>query len=802
VKPVGSMCLLLGLVMRCSSPAVDQKAPEPAAAVAPAPAVAQAEPVHAIFLGEGSLEAHGVKTARTRLAIERLNITATASGDVAETTVEHVFRNDSDEQLEGTFHFPLPEGAIIVGLALEMNGRLVDGELVERDKARKAYEETVDRMLDPALLEWESGESFKLSVFPIEARQSKRVVLRFLAPLHRARDGLFFAYRPPSPDAGLSPERVHVTLDGRTLASGAATRTPTGELLVKVGATAPDVVVEHTREGSYVHAWLHVVPTDAPAPATDAPKALVLLCDRSRSMLEAPALEAKTTSFLLDQLGPADRFIVVTGDVTAQALPGGMRTATAEDKQQAVAFLDRSEPDGASDLAELVVAGGRAAADARAAGLSPVVVYVGDATPTWGDTKTADIERAARQHLHGAPLHVVLLGKSIDDVTARTMSATTYGRLLRPRTEDDARRAAALVVHADRSRRVDDAHLVGAEGLDVAGAIPSTIFEGDEIGLSLFVPAGTAPKSLAIAGTFGARAVERPIDLSSATEARYVGQRWADAKIEALEAAGGAHKEEVVKASLAHGVMSRYASFLVLESEEAYARMNIPRKARQTDPDTRISGQDLESADGRAASVTPDHLQPGDPEVRVPAPADARSVVVVFPFGETKVATFEPDETGGMWVARFLVDRHTPDGTYQIVVRVTDRDGRVETMQVPYIVDTKGPHLTVTFRPTGRAGAFEIVATQVLTPDEIAAQSPRSTATLDQQRTRLASVLTDAARVEVRTPDEQILLLTHVSLAEFRGVWTPKGPVPSGSVVRVVAVDRARNETETEARVP
>ena len=704
--------------------------------------------------------------------------------------------------LEGTFHFPLPDGAIVVGLALEMNGHLMDGELVERDKARKAYEETVDKMLDPALLEWESGQSFKLRVFPIEARNTKRVVLRFLAPLYRTSDGLFFAYRPPSSDAGLTAERVRITLDGKLFASGAGTQTATGEVLVKAASSAPDVVIEHAKEGAYVHARLDIVPTDAPRPRAEEGKALVVLCDRSRSMLEARSLEATTTSLLLDELGPDDRFTIVTGDVTAQPLSGGLRPSTAADKEQALAFVDRTEPDGASDVAGLLEAGKRAAEQARAAGLAPVLVYLGDATSTWGETKAAELGRIARERLRDAPLHVVLLGKSTDDVTARTIAAATHGRLLRPKTEDEARRAASLVVHADLARRLDDVHLVGADGIDAAPVLSGTIYEGDDVGLSFFVPAGASLGDLTIAGTSGTKPFTRKIDLASAKEVSHVAQRWANAKIELLERDGSAHKEDVTKVSLDHGVMSRYTSFLVLESEEAYARMNIARKAKQPDSEARVSGQDLESADGRTASVTPDHLQPGDPEVRIPAPADALSVVAVFPFGETKPATFEPDERGGMWVVRFLVDRHTVDGLYEILVRVTHHDGGVEIMKIPYVVDTKGPNLTVTVRPTRRAGAFEIVATQVLTADEIAAQAPPSSATLGEQRSRLAQVLTDAKRVEVQTPDGQTLNLIHVSLGQFKGIWTPRGVVAAGNKLHVVAVDRALNETEIDARVP
>jgi hypothetical protein len=764
-----------------------------------------AEPVHAIFVGEGSLEARGTTPAENKkLALQSVSIAAVASGDVAETTVEHVFRNDTDRQLEGTFRFPLPDEAIVTGLALEMNGTLVEGELVERDKALKAYEETVDKMLDPALLEWENGQSFKLRVFPIEAKKTKRVVIRFVAPLHRTSDGLFFAYRPPSPDSGLTAERFHVTLGGQSVPAGKATQTSTGELLVKAADAAPDVVLERTKEGTYVHVRLDVVPADAPAPmaAKGERQGLIVLCDRSRSMLEARALEAKTASMLLDDLGPEDRFTVVTGDVGVRVLPGGLRSPTPELKKESEAFVDGAEPDGASDLGALVVAGGQAAAAARAAGLTPVVVYLGDATPTWGETRATELQHIAQEALGGSPLHIVLLGKSTDTGTARALASATHGRLLGPKTEPDARRAADKIAHASQARRVDDVHLVGADGVD-ASELPGTIYEGDSVGLSFFVPGDKKPAGLSIAGMVGGKPFVKPIDLALARPARFVGQRWATARIEEMQRDGDAHKEAIVKTSLDHGVMSHYTSFLVLESEEAYAKMNIERKAKQPTPterEAKVSGRDLESADGRSASVTPDHLQPGDPEVRIPAPADAQSVVVVFPFGETKTATFEPDEHGGNWVVRFLVDRHTPDGTYEIVVRITHASGAVEIQKLPYVVDTRAPNLDV--RCTRHGASFTIVATQVLTPDEIAAQAPPSSMTFDAKVRHYAQILTDAKRVEVRTPDGQNLVLTHVSLGQFSGTWTPRGPLAANSTLHVVAVDRALNENETLVVVP
>ena len=758
-------------------------------------------PVHAAFVGEGSLEAHGEKTGKTRLALEHLLVDAVTTGDVTEMTIEHVFRNESDEQLEGTFRFPLPEGAMLVGLSMEIDGKLMDGELVERDKARKAYEQVVDQMLDPALLEWENGQTFKLRVFPIEAKKTKRVVLKVVAPLHRAPDGLFFAYRPPTGDGGVSMGLLSLTVDGKRVKTGK------GELLVKVAEIAPAALVERTTEGAYVFA--HVDPsfgTASPVTPTKG-QALVVMCDRSRSMLEARALQTRTASLLLAKLEARDRFAIVTGDVKAQALGKGLHEPTEAERTAAATFVDGVTPDGASDLGKVFAAAGEIAKEAVKQGLEPVFVYIGDATPTWGETRASELQRIASEAFGGAPLHLVVLGKSSDEATARALAAATHGRMLRPKTDEDAQRVAAQIVSARITRRIEDVKLVAADGIDVPLAVPGTVYEGDEVTLAAFVPKDKEKEALGmkLTGTLAGQPFEKAIAFASAQSARDVGKRWAKARIEQLEHDGDAHKEAIVKTSLDHGVMSRYTSFLVLESEEAYARLQIARKAKaRADDDARVSGKDLEgNGDGRTASISPDHLQPGDPEVRIPAPADAQSVVVVFPFGETKLAAWENDARGGAgwWVARFLVDAHTPDGTYEIMVRITHHDGRVEIMKLPYVVDTQRPNLDVAVRAKGN-GSYEIKAKQKLTQAEIDAQAPDAVGTIEEKRVRYASVLTDAKRVEVRAPDGQLLTLTHVRLGEFVGTWTPLGAVAAHGKLRLVAVDRALNERVIEVDVP
>ena len=168
--------------------------------------------------GVGSLEVRTAEDKTARLALRSLRASAELAGDLAETRVEHVFHNDGDERLEGTFRFPLPEEASLVGLSMEIDGKMMDGELVEIEKARKTYETIVDEMRDPALLEWEHGSTFKLRVFPIEPKSDKRIVLRYVAPLRRDLGRYSYVYPTAAPEMGGTIPVFRLDVAGRTVA--------------------------------------------------------------------------------------------------------------------------------------------------------------------------------------------------------------------------------------------------------------------------------------------------------------------------------------------------------------------------------------------------------------------------------------------------------------------------------------------------------------------------------------------------------------------------------------------------------
>ncbi|MEW5817033.1 MAG: VIT domain-containing protein [Spirochaetota bacterium] len=129
----------------------------------------------ALFI-TGAEKAESLKT--TRLAIE-----VRIYGTVSETRMTMTFFNPSNKQVAGDLYVPLPEKAVVSGFALDINGVLVDGVPVEKQKGQQVFEKIVRQGIDPGLAEWTKGSSFKSRVFPIPAKGSRTIMVRYLSDI-------------------------------------------------------------------------------------------------------------------------------------------------------------------------------------------------------------------------------------------------------------------------------------------------------------------------------------------------------------------------------------------------------------------------------------------------------------------------------------------------------------------------------------------------------------------------------------------------------------------------------------------
>ena len=113
------------------------------------------------------------------VSISRAEIKSRVMDFLAETEVTLVFHNPNTRVMEGELTYPLPSGATVQGYALDINGRMVDGVPVPRQKARVAFEEEVRKQVDPGLVEWSGGNMFKTRLYPIPAGGTRTVRLRY-----------------------------------------------------------------------------------------------------------------------------------------------------------------------------------------------------------------------------------------------------------------------------------------------------------------------------------------------------------------------------------------------------------------------------------------------------------------------------------------------------------------------------------------------------------------------------------------------------------------------------------------------
>ncbi len=136
---------------------------------------------------------HGEK--RQDLRVDEVEVTVRVEGDFVETRMSLNFFNETHLNQEGEFRLPLPEGASVNHYALEVNGKMREATVVEKEQALRAYETIKARNIDPGLVEKMENNIYRTRIFPVLPKQGKRVSIGYVQPLQKIKDEL--VYRLP-----------------------------------------------------------------------------------------------------------------------------------------------------------------------------------------------------------------------------------------------------------------------------------------------------------------------------------------------------------------------------------------------------------------------------------------------------------------------------------------------------------------------------------------------------------------------------------------------------------------------------
>ena len=110
-----------------------------------------------------------------QITLQDLDIKTKVIGNVATTTYEMTMYNPNSNIMEAELAFPLAENQTIAAVALDINGKMREGVVVEKTKARQTFEAVVRQGADPLLVEKTSGNQFKTRIYPFSPNGTRKI---------------------------------------------------------------------------------------------------------------------------------------------------------------------------------------------------------------------------------------------------------------------------------------------------------------------------------------------------------------------------------------------------------------------------------------------------------------------------------------------------------------------------------------------------------------------------------------------------------------------------------------------------
>ena len=101
----------------------------------------------------------------------------------AMTEVQQTFFNPNSQDLEAMYSFPLPKSASLSEVTIYVGEREINGEVLEKQKARQAYEDEKSRGNETGLAEKNEFYTFDFKVHPVPANDETKVRFLYYQPL-------------------------------------------------------------------------------------------------------------------------------------------------------------------------------------------------------------------------------------------------------------------------------------------------------------------------------------------------------------------------------------------------------------------------------------------------------------------------------------------------------------------------------------------------------------------------------------------------------------------------------------------
>ncbi len=389
-----------------------------------------------------------------QLVVRYHHVTVTIQDQVAVTHVDQVFYNPNHWAIEGMYMFPIPADAAVSSFTLWMDGKPVEGKVLDANQARQAYEEIVRKLRDPALLEYAGRGAVQAHIYPIEPQGERRIELEYTQAL-LADNGLVQYVYPLSTEkfSALPLENVSVTVDIRSNTPIRAAYSPShevditrdGDRHITIGYEATNVTPNadfslfySVGESEAFHLLTFRDPSDpaspdgyflallAPRPAQQSQvlaKDVLLVLDHSGSMEGEKFQQAQSAlRDILKHLNPEDRFNIISFGSSVDSYASGLRPAS--EAAEAQPWIDRLSAVGSTDINRALLE----AASMTDRQHTTYLIFLTDGLPTVGET---DTQKILQNFASSAPDNLRLfafgVGYDVDTFLLDTLAQDHHG---------------------------------------------------------------------------------------------------------------------------------------------------------------------------------------------------------------------------------------------------------------------------------------------------------------------------------------------------------------------------------------
>jgi tetratricopeptide (TPR) repeat protein len=493
-------------------------------------------------------------------------------------------------------------------------GQLQEGRIVSKEKALETYEEVVRGRIDPALLEYAGGNTFSGRVFPIPPQGYNRVILAYEELLPFAQEQMI--YRFPLPGRKLNDMQLRLQaktadcLQPAFLPKDATkeehggritfTRTwkdskPEGDAVFACTPAHTDVQAVSGRQGDngprYVYARLRPTLKTVANGKPFASHAVFLL---DTSLSEHPdrfAVNMKLLQKILETDTDIKQFNILTFNVGAAWLdPKGCFDNTAAGREKALKKLDGIVLEGATDIScalnELAAPGSLVPLGMPLSEFAPTplnVFLLSDGHITWGEPDVAALVAGFEQHCrYLTRFHCYRTGLGEENSELFEALTRRGGGVFQ--CYGEAELQAAAKAHRSQCLRIQRVRFVGgpqASDVVVSGR-RAAVYPGGELVVAARFN-GTGRTTALVEGEFAGQKVVQEFPLEVHSDSELAPRAWAEIAVSSLLALHDSNFDALVTAYCQQfGIVSRVASFLVLENEADYKRFNLEEERGKT----------------------------------------------------------------------------------------------------------------------------------------------------------------------------------------------------------------------------